>query len=355
MFNLEEAIRVWRRQLAAGGALSPEALEELEGHLREEVEVQERAGLEARAAFDAAVRQLGQATVLEMEFAKSGASEGKRLAVQIACIGCAVFVLVVTAWTVLLLEMNPLNSVIGPSLVSVVSIYIGFLPALFRRLSGQRAFLYGMKGAGIFSTVWVIWLVFGANIFHFAIGLPLQMLSWSLFAAYAMTALTAMHFDAGGEPTAFAGLNDLTFAARQSVGAARERASGFHHDYVGTEHLLLGLLETKSPGVFHVLSRWGISEEVIAREIESIVGPESSESGARSKLIPLTPRAKSALQLAAREAKALNHANVRPEHIFLGLLREPDGVAGVILRKLGVNATTAREEISKGFQEGQGG
>ncbi|MEO8428481.1 MAG: Clp protease N-terminal domain-containing protein [Verrucomicrobiota bacterium] len=132
---------------------------------------------------------------------------------------------------------------------------------------------------------------------------------------------------------------------------AREEAPRFHHDFIGTEHVLLGLLKSEHGVASKVLRRLGVERDAIRVEIEKIVGvgPVHQASGA----IPYTPRVRKALQLAASEAKAMNHAHVGTEHIFLGLLIEGSGVAALVLKNLGIHVNRTREEILKELNQNQ--
>src|SRR5262249_8033882 len=124
---------------------------------------------------------------------------------------------------------------------------------------------------------------------------------------------------------------------------AREEAERFRHNFIGTEHLLLGLIRLGQGVAVTVLRKMGLDLEMVRQEVEKLVGsgPEPSTSGR----IPFTQRVKKILPLAAREAKTLNHTYVGTEHILLGLLIEADGVAGRVLRNLKVDLLQTRREI----------
>jgi len=115
---------------------------------------------------------------------------------------------------------------------------------------------------------------------------------------------------------------------------AERAARGMQHEYIGTEHLLLGLTDEDSGGVADVLRTLGVDAAKVRREIERLVqrGPQPVEACT----LPLTPRSKRALEYAAAEAHLMDEKRVGPEHILLGLFREPDGVAGQALRNLGL-------------------
>ncbi len=138
---------------------------------------------------------------------------------------------------------------------------------------------------------------------------------------------------------------NYTPRAQQVIQLARGEADRFNHPYVGTEHILLGLVALGQGVAVTVLERMGISLETLRLEVEKAVGqgPETKTAGN----IPFTPRAKKVLQLAAAEARSLNHTYIGTEHILLGLLREGEGVAAQVLRNLNVDPDTTRVEVMK--------
>jgi ATP-dependent Clp protease ATP-binding subunit ClpC len=140
-------------------------------------------------------------------------------------------------------------------------------------------------------------------------------------------------------------MNDFTPRAQQVLALARREAERFNHNYVGTEHLLLGLIKLGQGVAVNVLQRMGLDLKTVRMEVEKHVGshPETNMIGT----IPYTPRVKKVLALAAREAKALNHSYVGTEHILLGLLREGEGVAARVLKSLEVDPARTRNEILK--------
>jgi len=234
MFNLEQAIAEWRRHMLAAGVENPNVLDELESHLRDDVEQRKRLGASTQESFESAVQRIGQPAALESEFAKAGAGRGARL---------------------------------------------------------QR-----LKGA-----------------FLRFIGLT---------PPYP---------------------NALTASAREILELGDKEARGFHHDFIGTEHVLLGLLESKTGVVPAVLQRMGVDSRLVRSEIEKIVGNGPMARPGHS--LPYTPRVKKALQLAGGEARVLKQPRIGCEHIFLGLLLEGGGVAALVLKTLGVNIGAAREQI----------
>ena len=122
----------------------------------------------------------------------------------------------------------------------------------------------------------------------------------------------------------------FTNHARHVVVLSQEEARQLHHNYIGTEHILLGLLAEPSGAAFRVLDSHGMTLEGVRQEITSIVGTGKKEPGKR---IPFTPRAKKTLELSLREALALRHDFIGTEHILLGLIGEGDGLAAQIMRK----------------------
>ena len=140
-------------------------------------------------------------------------------------------------------------------------------------------------------------------------------------------------------------MNNFTPRAQQVLSLARKEADRFNHNYVGTEHLLLGLIKLGQGVAVNVLQKMGVDLETVRMEVEKQVGtgPESKVSGN----IPYTPRVKKVLALAGKEAKALNHSYVGTEHILLGLLREGEGVAARVLKSLEIDLERARNEILK--------
>ncbi|MFH0878756.1 MAG: Clp protease N-terminal domain-containing protein, partial [Lentisphaerota bacterium] len=140
-------------------------------------------------------------------------------------------------------------------------------------------------------------------------------------------------------------MNNFTPRAQQVLQLARKEADRFNHGYVGTEHLLLGLIALGQGVAVNVLQRMGINLESVRLEVEKAVGvgPETKTIGN----VPFTPRVKKVLALAGSEARALNHAYVGTEHILLGLLREGEGVAARVLKNLNVDLEKTRVEVMK--------
>ncbi|MBM3250012.1 MAG: ATP-dependent Clp protease ATP-binding subunit [Candidatus Omnitrophica bacterium] len=137
--------------------------------------------------------------------------------------------------------------------------------------------------------------------------------------------------------------NRFTERARKVIILAKEEARRFNHDYIGTEHILLGLVREGEGVAAAVLQKMGVSLENIRLEIEKLVqpGPTTQIIGD----IPFTPRAKKALELAAEEARSLGHNYIGTEHLLLGLIREGEGIASQVLLNLGLDLNTVRNEV----------
>ena len=140
-------------------------------------------------------------------------------------------------------------------------------------------------------------------------------------------------------------MQNFTPRAQQVLALARKEADRFNHNYVGTEHLLLGLIKLGQGVAVNVLQKMGLDLETVRMEVEKQIG-----SGPETKMIgniPYTPRVKKVLALSQKEAKQLNHNYVGTEHILLGLLREGEGAAARILKALDVDIERCRNEILK--------
>ena len=134
----------------------------------------------------------------------------------------------------------------------------------------------------------------------------------------------------------------FTDRARRAVVLAQEEARMLEHNYVGTEHLLLGLIREGSGVAARALETLDISLEMVRQEVTEMIGRGQS---APSGHIPFTPGAKHVLELSLREALALDHSYIGTEHILLGLIRESDGVAAQALVRLGADLETTRARI----------
>ena len=138
-------------------------------------------------------------------------------------------------------------------------------------------------------------------------------------------------------------MNNFTPRAQQVLALARKEADRFNHSFVGTEHLLLGLINLGQGVAVNVLQKMGLDLETVRLEVEKQVGTGPDQKLAGN--IPYTPRVKKVLELSKKEAKALHHTYVGTEHILLGLLREGEGVAARVLKTLDIDIDLCRQEI----------
>jgi hypothetical protein len=148
-------------------------------------------------------------------------------------------------------------------------------------------------------------------------------------------------------------LSTFTPGARWTLELARQEAPRLNHGYVGTEHVLLGLLALEDGVVPNVFKKMGVDRESVRRQIENWVSTFPPSKMPRR--VPYTPRVKKSLYFAAREAKVAQNAPVGPEHILLGLVLEGDGVAGRVLKDFGLSPETTREEIMREGGRNRGG
>ena len=137
--------------------------------------------------------------------------------------------------------------------------------------------------------------------------------------------------------------NRFTERARRVILLAKEEAKRFNHDYIGTEHLLLGLIREGEGVAAAVLMSLGLDPAKIRMEVEKLVqpGPSTAVSGD----IPFTPKAKRAIELSMEEARQLGHNYIGTEHLLLGLIKEGEGVASEVLMNLGLDAGRVRNEV----------
>jgi len=346
MFNLDSAISEWRRKMIAAGIKSADVLDELESHLREDVEQQMRAGATAERAFGEAVQRVGAAENLNREFAKvrPAGARFNHNALRAVWMATAAFVFAIETWTLMIYDVTIPERVFGITMVALIAGFIGALPDLNRNL------WRGVRGAALrkatamvcnYATLAWIGLLF-LGLLHVNIlpmGIVASSVCWGLVAACAMT---VMVFVCGVEEEA---LDLWTPAAWRSFELAGAEAARFHHDFIGTEHVLLGLLGDENGKVRKVLENLGVRRETVRAEIERIVGAGPQSHTKRQP--PFTPRAKKAFQLAIREARAARSVRAQPEHVLLGLLGGCGGVAALVLNGMGVDANGAREEIRK--------
>jgi ATP-dependent Clp protease ATP-binding subunit ClpC len=130
--------------------------------------------------------------------------------------------------------------------------------------------------------------------------------------------------------------------ARRVIDLAQDEARMLEHNYIGTEHILLGLIHEGDGVAAKALQSLGISLDAVRQQVEQIIGRGQQ---APSGHIPFTPRAKKVLELSLREALQLGHDYIGTEHILLGLIREGDGVAAQVLVKLGADLNRVRQQV----------
>jgi hypothetical protein len=356
MFNIEEAINAWRKGLRAQGIKSREILDELESHLREDVQQQIESGRHAGEAFRAAVQRIGQGPALKAEFAKVRGGKQNRLHLlfRVACFVSAPFMLVSSAWALLDSEGPGIGGWLTFFAIACMALYLGSLPFWYRFLPNpyRRGFGIAFKALIYFVAAFPIFaLLEAAEVIHVPVETALFMFAWALTAAVTGTVLAYMCLDIerglGWGILDFPSTDKFTDVAQQAIEIAYEEAARLGHDFVGTEHLLLGIISSESGLLMDLFRKWDLNSDKVRAEIEKMVGRGVGRKSARD--IPFTPRSKRALALALKEAHGMGHSFIHSEHIFLGLLLESEGVAGLVLRQLGVNAQDARRDILQGM------
>jgi ATP-dependent Clp protease ATP-binding subunit ClpC len=134
----------------------------------------------------------------------------------------------------------------------------------------------------------------------------------------------------------------FTDRARRVVVLAQEEAKMLNHNYIGTEHILLGLIHEGEGVAAKALESLGISLDAVREQVQDIIGQGQQQPTGH---IPFTPRAKKVLELSLREALQLGHNYIGTEHILLGLIREGEGVAAQVLQKLGASLEVVRQKV----------
>ena len=134
----------------------------------------------------------------------------------------------------------------------------------------------------------------------------------------------------------------FTDRARRVIVLAQDEAKMLNHNYIGTEHILLGLIHEGEGVAAKALEQMGISLEAVREQVEEIIGHGQNPPTGH---IPFTPRAKKVLELSLREALQMNHSYIGTEHILLGLIREGEGIAAQVLIKLGADLNRVRTTV----------
>src|SRR6202050_756761 len=135
----------------------------------------------------------------------------------------------------------------------------------------------------------------------------------------------------------------FTNQSRRVVVLAQEEARGLHHNYIGTEHILLGLLRDSDGAAATALEAADVTLEGARREVETIIGRGQQEPSGH---IPFTPRAKKVLELSLREAVQRGDNSIGTGHILLGLIREGDGVAVQVMINVGADLNRVRQQVT---------
>jgi hypothetical protein len=281
MFDLELEIQRWRRELIANG-LSSSELDELEDHLRTDIEEQMRSGVAERDAFGIAVERIGRSSQLNTQFDFASASA-------------------------------PATRRSGNNAAAIVKRTIGLLVAC----ALVSATVYWLSGVPI------VWKT-GA----------------SLFGAAFLAIVAGSVWLYGRAEKGLEGMN--TPDVQELFSLARVEARRLGHDYVGTEHLLLALAIHDSGVLAKVLEKLGLGREALRDEIENRIKVRPAHE-LRTRL-PFTPRLNEALRLAAKEAVS-GRQQLNADHFLLGLLRERTGIAGIVLRSLGFNVEQVRSSL----------
>ncbi len=141
----------------------------------------------------------------------------------------------------------------------------------------------------------------------------------------------------------------FTERAQQVLIFAQEEARSLQHNFIGTEHILLGLIQEGDGIAFRVLESLGVDLNTVRQQVEKIIGKGNKPSAT----ISYTPRAKKVIELAIEEGRSLGHNYVGTEHLLLGLLREGEGIAARVLADLGINLELARERILQSLGKGK--
>lgn len=368
MLNLDQAIAEWRRKLTAAGIESTAVLDELENHLRDDFEAQVRSGTDEERAFELAVRRLGQPEALKCEFVKSThfGPPPRRVFLTVFYVCCALMAVLTDAWTIISFELSPAEHVLASGLLTIFALYLFGLPfSGWWKSRALQFYLLGlMKVLGLLVPLWTLLALLTAlRIVRLEIGIVVEMTLWSLCAAYGLTALAWLLNSNGdgpdGSDNGFPGIRapklipprsprfpgvdipvppSAAFSAnaRQALQLAREEALTLGHDYIGTEHVLLGLLKAAGDSLAQALPHSRVDAEALRAEIRRLI---SAGPGRPTNVtLPFTPRARKALQFAGQAANSSKHAPIGAEHILLGLCREGGGLAAMALRNLGVGS-----------------
>jgi hypothetical protein len=356
MFNLENAIAAWRRQMQKAG-LTPNVIDELETHLRDELDEQMRAGSAPENAFHTAVQLLGDASKLQDEFAKSTHADPqpKQKLMRAICFISAGAIVLINSWSLMLFDLGLGDRVLGAFAIAATALYLGALP-FFHQVFSPAAYLRFLHVIKIASNLVALFpIILLLSLVH-VIDLdarPIATLILWLFVAAVAVSIIVIGFGrdngwggtgASGAPGPFVPAGPSGRRAEVSIPAstelksphllenARAEALRLGHDFIGTEHVLLALLKEEEGA--NLLRPWQASYESVRAEVEKIVFPQTPQNIASNPA--LTPRARKALGIAKREARRSHQPLVSADHILSGLLLEGTGIAAIILNKLRV-------------------
>jgi ATP-dependent Clp protease ATP-binding subunit ClpC len=145
-------------------------------------------------------------------------------------------------------------------------------------------------------------------------------------------------------------IQKFTPPARQAVVLAQHEARGLGHDYVGTEHLLLGLVREEAGGAARVLASLGVTPDAVREQVVEMLGRGDADGTGQ---LVFTPRVKKVLELALRESGAMGHSAIGTEHFLIGLVRDGGGVANRILEQLGADDRRILEALGAELSGGE--
>ncbi len=281
MFDLEHEIERWRRELLDAGLNACE-LDELEDHLRTDIEEQLRSGIGLRQGFETAAARIGPGSLLKTQFKQAHRRRKQRTAAILAKATLGVLL----TWTVL---------------------FIG--------IACLAGFELALKSST--SVLGVVFLAISAG------------LIWT-------------HRRKGGKGTS-PDLSEFALGAQRCLELAKGEARELGHDYVGTEHVLLALASLDTGVLAALLDKARVSRAALREEVEQRICSCTAQGSTAS--LPYTPRLKKALGLALGEA-ASDHRQADAEHVLIGLLAERAGVAGCVLRSFGLSAGQVRSWLA---------
>jgi len=379
MFQFEPAVLECRQKLQTAGITRPEILDELESHLREEFESRLESGATAESAWAAAIASIGDSKILQREFSKvNRTSRRPRKALQAFYFASIILIVVLNIWTLFAYEPSLTAKSSGAVVVCLIGLYLFWLPKWLRsaRWPWRESFGRLLKILVNLIWLWGAWAILQAtHVVEVEPALVPTMVLLCLTAAIGLSGIAYVLNEqeppgsgdgyppwplSSGEPIPpvrpvppdmTLALEHLAPAERliqQSLYIARYEAEQLGHSYIGTEHLLLGILKAATGPFANLLQKMNLDEQVVRGEVERIVSPEPG--GTKPIEIPLTPRAQRAIRLASRECRARADGTFGLEHVLLGLLREGSGVAAQVLRKLGVGVENLRNAIANGAE-----